>query len=65
MITKLNEQKRVYHFPQGESVILEKVVELKVSDSGNHRLKTSDKKLHIIPTGWIHIEIYDATDWTV
>ena len=65
MEVKLNEQKRVYHFPGGETVILENVTELKVSASGNHRLKTADKKLHVIPTGWLHIEIYDEAEWTV
>ncbi len=65
MATKLNETKRIYRFPQGETVELVNVTELKVSESGNHRLKTADKKLHIIPTGWIHIEIHDETEWTI
>lgn len=33
------------------------LIELTISESGNHYLKTRDGKLHIIPTGWIHIEI--------
>ena len=65
MATKLNEKKRIYHFPNRETVILEKVIELKVSESGNHRLKTDDKKLHIVPNGWIHIEIHDESEWTL
>lgn len=65
MEVKLSEQKRVYHFPNKEMVVLESVTELKVSESGNHRLKTADNKLHIIPTGWLHIEIYDKTQWTI
>lgn len=61
---KLNEKQRVYHFPNNSSVVLNNVVELIVRDSGTHRIKTEDKKLHIIPTGWIHIEINEV-DWTV
>lgn len=61
---QLKESKRVYRFPNNETVVLEKVIELIVSTSGNHRLKTADNKLHIIPTGWIHIEIHEK-EWTV
>lgn len=61
---QLKESKRTYHFPKGEKVVLEKVTELIVSDSGNHRLKTADNKLHIVPPGWNHIEI-DEKEWTV
>lgn len=61
---QLKESKRVYHFPNNETVVLENVTELIVSASGNHRLKTADKKLHIVPTGWNHIEIHEK-DWTV
>ena len=59
----LKESKRTYHFPKGETVTLEKVTELIVSESGNHRIKTADNKLHIIPTGWLHIEINEK-EWT-
>ena len=63
---QLKEKKRVYTFPSDDKlvkVVLEKVTELSVSESGNHRLK-ADGKLHIIPVGWIHIEI-DESEWTV
>lgn len=64
-MTKLDpqEKSRVYTFPGGE-VRLENVVEFCARASGTHRLKTADGKLHIVPTGWIHIEI-DTTAWTV
>lgn len=61
---ELKEKERIYTFPQGDKVVLKNVVELIVSDSGNHRIKTNNDKLHIIPTGWIHIEI-DEKEWTV
>ena len=61
---KLKEKQRVYYFPNNNKVVLNNVIELIVRDSGTHRIKTEDKKLHIIPTGWIHIEI-DEKDWTV
>ncbi|WP_214849115.1 hypothetical protein [Exiguobacterium sp. s193] len=63
-IIKLREKQRVYHFPNNETVVLNNVVELIVRESGTHRVKTEDKKLHVIPTGWIHIEINEE-EWTV
>ncbi|MFG6117224.1 hypothetical protein ACGTN9_18890 [Halobacillus sp. MO56] len=61
---KLREKERIYYFPNDDKVVLNNVVELIVRESGTHRIKTEDKKLHIIPHGWIHIEI-DEEDWTV
>lgn len=61
---QLKESKRTYFFPNNERVVLEQITELIVRDSGTHRLKTADNKLHIIPNGWLHIEI-DESDWTV
>lgn len=61
---KLSEKQRIYYFPHEERVVLNQVIELIVRDSGTHRIKTADKKLHIIPPGWIHIEI-DESEWTV
>lgn len=57
------EAKRTYTFPNG-TVELENVSELTVSKSGTHRLKTQDGILHIVPVGWLHIEI-DCSDWTL
>lgn len=62
--TTLEEQDRIYTFPVGK-VELKNVIELIIRPSGTHRLKTADKKLHIIPTGWIHIEINSPKDWVV
>jgi hypothetical protein len=64
--TKFNppEKERIYYFPNNEKVVLKEVKELVVRPSGTHRLKTADGKSHIIPTGWIHIEL-DIEDWTV
>jgi hypothetical protein len=60
----LKEKERIYYFPGGNKVQLKNVTELIVRDSGTHRLKTADNKLHIVPIGWIHIEI-DESEWTV
>ena len=65
MATSLSEKKRIYTFTNDQKVVLEDVTELKVSNSGNHRLKTADGSLHVIPNGWIHIEIKGETDWTI
>jgi len=58
------EKERIYYFPNNETVILKEVCELIMSDSGTHRLKTADGKYHIIPVGWLHIEL-DINSWTV
>lgn len=61
----LNEQRRTYTFPD-KVVTLRDVSELIVRPSGDHRLKTRDGHLHIVPPGWRHIEIVDSTkEWTV
>lgn len=58
-LTELNppEQSRAYTFPNGEVVRLHNVTHFLARASGTHRLKTADGILHIIPTGWLHIEI--------
>ena len=63
---KLNEKVRRYLFPDTGFTLYD-VTELIVSDSGNHRIKTKDGKLHIISPGWVHIEITPGAeqDWTV
>lgn len=66
---QLDEQTRTYYFPKGDIIKLINVFEVKVSDSGNHRIKTKTSEgkvlLHIIPTGWLHIEIdTPKQDWT-
>lgn len=63
-VIKLNEKQRIYYFPGGDKVVLNDIIELVVRESGTHRIKTADNKLHIIPDTWIHIEI-NASDWTV
>ena len=54
------EEKRTYVFPNGERVTLSKVTHFLARESGTHRLQTEDGNLHIIPVGWLHIEIEAA-----
>jgi hypothetical protein len=58
-LTKLEitEKTRTYTFPQGEKVVLWNVTHFLARESGTHRLQTSDGKLHIVPAGWLHVEI--------
>lgn len=56
------ERSRAYTF-SGGTVTLTGVKAVGVRSSGTHRLETADGKLHIVPTGWLHIEI-DADAWT-
>jgi hypothetical protein len=53
----IDEKERIYYFHRDEKVVLRDVYELIVSSSGTHYLSTRDGKTHIIPVGWIHIEI--------
>jgi hypothetical protein len=58
------ERTRIYTFPGGETVKLENVTHFLARDSGSHRVGTADGLLHIIPAGWLHVEI-DADGWTL
>lgn len=51
------ERSRTYHFAGGESTTMFNVTHLLVRPSGNHRLRTADGKLHIIPPVFLRIEI--------
>lgn len=51
------EKSRTYTFPRGELVKLNNVTHFLARESGTHRLRTADCKLHIVPVGWLHIEI--------
>lgn len=61
-LTKLEpaEHSRTYRWADGFTLSLVNVTHFRASDSGTHRLKTGDGKLHIVPTGWRHIEIEAA-----
>jgi hypothetical protein len=58
------ETKRTYRFPGGESVTLENVTHFAARESGTHRLRTADGRLHTVPPGWLHVEI-EAGEWTL
>lgn len=58
------EKQRTYKFPNNETVTLTDVCELVVRPNGTHRLKTSDGHSHIIPNGWIHIDLL-IDKWSV
>lgn len=62
-VTQLNENERIYNFPNNEKVVLKNVRKLIVRDSGTHRLETADGKKHIIAKGWLSIEIDSDNDW--
>lgn len=54
---------REYTFPGGEIVKIDDVAKVAVSESGTHRIETKTGRKHIVPVGWIHIEI-DVDKWT-
>lgn len=58
------ELRRIYTFAGGDRVVLERVTHFLARPSGTHRLRTVDGKLHIVPVGWIHIEI-EATGFSL
>lgn len=58
------ETSRTYTFPGGEKIVLKDVTHFLARDSGTHRLKTHDGRLHIVPAGWLHIEI-EASAFTL
>lgn len=58
------ENSRAYYYGDGSSVLFKKVLRLKVSDSGTHRIETSDGMKHIVSPGWRYITI-DTESWTL
>jgi hypothetical protein len=50
------EKFRIYTFPGGEVVRIDRPVELAVSESGGHRVKDATGHGHYVPAGFIHIE---------
>ena len=63
---KLREKSRTYVYQDGAYTVertLTNITDLKISKSGNHRVK-ADGKLHIMPPGWIQLTI-DETEWTI
>lgn len=56
------EKSRKYHFGSGVTEIQD-VCRIAVSKSGTHRLETADGKKHIVPSGWLRIEL-EVEDWT-
>jgi hypothetical protein len=61
-LTKLEapERCRTYTFPGNEKIKIESVTHFLARESGTHRLQTADGKLHIVPVGWLHVEIEAA-----
>lgn len=61
MTTELNfnditsELYRVYEFPNGETVRIDKPLSLNVSASGGHRVLDGESVSHYIPAGWHHL----------
>lgn len=52
-----SEKSRTYTFPNNEKIALLNVTHFLARESGTHRLQTADGKLHIVPVGWLHVEI--------
>ena len=65
-MTELNplEISRIYRWADGFELVLMNVTHFHARESGTHRLKTGDGKLHVVPSGWRHIEI-DSEAFTV
>lgn len=65
-LTKLDaaEKRRVYTFPNNEKITINNVTHFLARPSGTHRLQTADGKLHIVPAGWLHVEI-EASGFSV
>lgn len=46
---------RVYEFPDGKIVKINKPVKLNVSKSGGHRILDEKGVSHYVPSGWVHL----------
>jgi len=63
MVIKVNEKTRKYHFPNTTQIILKDVREVRITKTNTHYLATADGIKHIIPYGWVWIEIDSEKDW--
>jgi hypothetical protein len=61
---KYIEKSRTYIWPNGLRDTIKDVIRISVSDSGTHRLETGDGLKHIVPKGWIRIQL-DVKGWTL
>lgn len=62
--TKVEEQKRSYVYPGGDRLDITGVVEVAVSQSGNHRITTNhDDEKYIVSPGWRYIKL-NMKDWS-
>ncbi len=58
------EKSRTYVWPSGSRDKIDNVTHICVRPSGSHRLQTSDGLKHIVPAGWIRVEV-EAVEWSV
>lgn len=61
----LHEIERVYIFPDDQELSIIKVRDVKVSESGGHRLTCDNKQLVYVRPGWLGIEIESTKGWEV
>jgi hypothetical protein len=59
--TDVQEQKRIYYFPQGV-IAVENIVKF-AAPGTTHRLETADGKKFIVNNGWMAIEL-DVAEWS-
>ena len=50
-----SEQWREYQFLGGDTVQIERPLQLNVSDSGGHRVFDAEGVSHYVPSGWFHL----------
>ena len=50
------EKVRTYHWGEDLYVVIKGITHAKTTKDG-HVLKTLDEKFHVIPSGWMHLEI--------
>lgn len=53
---RVREQTRIYHFPDGGSFRIERVVRIAIPGT-THRLETKDGRKFIVRCGWMAIEL--------
>lgn len=57
------EKSRTYYYPNGEMFMIQEVVALGVSASGNHRVESASGRKFIVMAGFFAIEI-DTPAWS-
>lgn len=64
-MSRVHEFSRIYIFREGHELHVSDVRDVKVSESGGHRLTCKGGEMVYVTTGWLGIEIDSDRGWEI